>query len=155
MALLNALLPKGHLVGNGDPLASSRARERPAGDGAVRSQYSHGFTARLFCHGQKGNVNVRGAYLHMLTDMLVPFVVVIGGAVVCSTGWWRVAPAIAFSPLGVIAYGPWGLLRETLQLSLNAIPAGLDLAAVQVALLALPVTQDDLHVWSLSTPTRS
>jgi len=63
----------------------------------------NGFTAWLSRHGQKGDVNLRGAYLYMLTDALVPFGVVVGSAVVCSTGWRRVAPAIAFSPLSVIA----------------------------------------------------
>lgn len=79
----------------------------------------------------------------MLTDALVSFGVVVGGAVVYFTGWRWVDPAIAFGLLGVIAYGSWG------QLSLNAVPANVDLAA----LLALPdVTQvHDLHLWPLST----
>jgi len=110
-------------------------------------------TAWLFRRGQKGDVNVRGAYLHMLTDALVSAGVVVGGAVVYFTGWQWVDTVIAFALLGVIAYGSWGLLRETLQLSLNAVPAGIDLDAVRAFLLAQPdVTQvHDLHVWPLST----
>ena len=113
----------------------------------------NGVTAWLFRRGQKGDVNVRGAYLHMLTDALVSAGVVVGGAVVYFTGWQWVDTVIAFALLGVIAYGSWGLLRETLQLSLNAVPAGIDLDAVRAFLLAQPdVTQvHDLHVWPLST----
>jgi len=113
----------------------------------------NGFTAWLFRHGQKGDVNVRGAYLHMLTDALVSAGVVVGGAVVYFTGWQWVDTAIAFGLLGVIAYGSWGLLSETLQLSLNAVPEGIDLAAVRTFLLAQPdVTHvHDLHIWPLST----
>jgi len=113
----------------------------------------NGVTAWLFRRGQKGDVNVRGAYLHMLTDALVSAGVVVGGAVVYFTGWQWVDTVIAFALLGVIAYGSWGLLRETLQLSLNAVPAGINLDAVRAFLLAQPdVTQvHDLHVWPLST----
>lgn len=113
----------------------------------------NGVTAWLFRSGQKGDVNIRGAYLHMLTDALVSLGVVVGGAVVYFTGWHWVDTAIGFGLLGVIAYGSWGLLRETLQLSLNAVPASVDLAAVRTFLLGLPdVTQvHDLHVWPLST----
>jgi len=113
----------------------------------------NGVTAWLFRRGQKGDVNVRGAYLHMLTDALVSAGVVVGGAVVYFTGWQWVDTVIAFALLGVIAYGSWGLLRETLQLSLNAVPAGINLDEVRAFLLAQPdVTQvHDLHVWPLST----
>ncbi|MCC2546021.1 cation diffusion facilitator family transporter [Hymenobacter sp. BT175] len=113
----------------------------------------NGFTAWLFSSGQKGDVNVRGAYLHMLTDALVSAGVVVGGAVVYWTGWHWLDPAISFGILGLIAYGSWGLLRETVQLSLQAVPAGIDLEAVRTFLLARPgVTQvHDLHVWPLST----
>ena len=113
----------------------------------------NGVTAWLFRRGQKGDVNVRGAYLHMLTDALVSAGVVVGGAVVYFTGWQWVDTVIAFALLGIIAHGSWGLLRETLQLSLNAVPAGIDLDTVRAFLLAQPdVTQvHDLHVWPLST----
>ncbi len=113
----------------------------------------NGGTAWLFRHGQKGDVNVRGAYQHLLTDALVSAGVVGGGAVVWFTGWQWVDPVVAFVLVGVVAYGSWGLLRETLQLSLNAVPAAVDLAAVRTFLLGLPdVTHvHDLHVWPLST----
>ncbi|MBC6610281.1 cation transporter [Hymenobacter sp. BT507] len=113
----------------------------------------NGFTAWLFSSGQKGDVNVRGAYLHMLTDALVSVGVVVGGALVYFTGWLWLDPIISFLILGIIAYGSWGLLRETVQLSLQAVPDGIELPEVRQFLLDQPgVTQvHDLHVWPLST----
>lgn len=113
----------------------------------------NGFTAWLFRSGQKGDVNVRGAYLHMLTDMLVSVGVVVGGALVYFTGWLWLDPVVSFLILGVVGVSSWGLLRETVQLSLQAVPEGIDLAAVRAFLLARPgVTQvHDLHIWPLST----
>ncbi|PJJ48613.1 cation diffusion facilitator family transporter [Hymenobacter chitinivorans] len=113
----------------------------------------NGFTAWLFSSGQKGDVNVRGAYLHMLTDALVSVGVVIGGGLVYYTGWLWLDPAISFGILALVAYSSWGLLRETVQLSLQAVPAGIDLDQVRTFLLAQPgvVEVHDLHVWPLST----
>lgn len=113
----------------------------------------NGVTAWLFRSGQKGDVNVRGAFLHMLTDALVSAGVVVGGALVYFTGWQWVDPAIAFALLAVIAYSSWGLLRETVQLSLNAVPAGIELDAVRAFLSAQPdvVQVRHVHIWPLST----
>lgn len=113
----------------------------------------NGFTAFLFRSGQRGDVNVRGAYLHMLTDALVSLGVVVGGALVVWTGWQWLDPLISFAILGLIAYSSWGLLRETVQLAMQAVPTSIDLQEVRRVLLAQPgVTQvHDLHVWPLST----
>jgi cobalt-zinc-cadmium efflux system protein len=112
----------------------------------------NGVTAMLFRSGQK-DVNVRGAYLHMLTDMLVSVGVVVGGALVYFTGWQWLDPAISFVILGIIAVSSWGLLRETVQLSLHGVPTSIDLTAVREYLLAQPGVTDvhDLHIWPLST----
>ena len=113
----------------------------------------NGLTAYLFRAGQRADVNVRGAYLHMLTDALVSVGVVAGGAVVYLTGWQWLDPLISLALLAVIAVGSWGLLRDTLRLGLQAVPLGLDLAAVRSYLLARPGVQSvhDLHVWNLSS----
>ncbi|WP_303309420.1 cation diffusion facilitator family transporter [Hymenobacter sp. BT730] len=113
----------------------------------------NGFTAWLFSRGQHGDVNVRGAYLHMLTDALVSVGVVVGGALVYWTGWLWLDPAISFVILSVVAFGSWGLMRETLQLSLQAVPVSIDLDALQHFLLAQPGVQQvhHLHVWPIST----
>ncbi|GAB3827875.1 cation diffusion facilitator family transporter [Hymenobacter jeollabukensis] len=113
----------------------------------------NGFTAWLFSRGQQGDVNVRGAYLHMLTDALVSVGVVVGGALVYFTGWLWLDPAISFVILAIVGVSSWGLLRETVQLSLQAVPTGIDPAAVRQFLLTQPGVTGvhDLHIWPLST----
>ena len=113
----------------------------------------NGFTAWLFRHGQKGDVNVRGAYLHMLTDALVSAGVVLGGGLGLWTGWTWLDPLISLGILGLIAASSWGLLRDTLRLGLQAVPNGIDLVAVRRFLLSQPgvVGVHDLHIWSLSS----
>jgi cobalt-zinc-cadmium efflux system protein len=113
----------------------------------------NGFSAWLFRHGQKGDVNVRGAYLHLLTDALVSAGVVVGGAVVYFTGWRWIDPLLSFVILGIVGYGSWGLLRETLHLSMQGVPNSVDLAEIRAFLLAQPdvTSVHDLHVWPLGT----
>ena len=113
----------------------------------------NGITAWLFRSGRKSDVNVRGAYLHMLTDALVSVGVVIGGGLVMWTGWTWLDPLIGFGILAMIAVSSWGLLRDTVRLGLQAVPEGIDLAAVEAFLLKQPdvLSVHDLHVWSLSS----
>jgi cobalt-zinc-cadmium efflux system protein len=113
----------------------------------------NGFTAWLFSSGQKGDVNVRGAYLHMLTDALVSLGVVIGGAITYFTHWSWLDPLLSLVLLGVIAVGSWGLLRDTIRLGLQAVPDGIDLEKVRTFLLSQPQVQSvhDLHIWSMSS----
>jgi len=113
----------------------------------------NGFTAWLFRAGQKGDVNVRGAYLHMLTDALVSLGVVVGGAITYFTHWTWLDPLISLGLLAVIAVSSWGLLRDTIRLGLQAVPEGIDLEKVQAFILAQPGVQSlhDLHIWSLSS----
>lgn len=113
----------------------------------------NGFTAWLFHAGQKDDVNVRGAYLHMLTDALVSLGVVVGGAITYFTHWAWLDPIISLGLLVVIAVGSWGLLRDTIRLGLQAVPDGIDLEKVRAFLLAQPGVQSlhDLHIWSLSS----
>jgi cobalt-zinc-cadmium efflux system protein len=113
----------------------------------------NGVTALLFRSGQKSDVNVRGAYLHMLTDALVSVGVVAGGGLVLLTGWAWLDPAISFIILGIIAYSSWGLLRDSLRLGLQAVPDGIDPEAVRSYLLAQPQVESvhDLHIWSMSS----
>jgi cobalt-zinc-cadmium efflux system protein len=113
----------------------------------------NGITALLFRSGQKDDVNVRGAYLHMMTDALVSVGVVAGGGLVLLTGWTWLDPAISFIILGIIAYSSWGLLRDSLRLGLQAVPDGIDPEAVRAYLLKQPQVESvhDLHIWSLSS----
>ena len=113
----------------------------------------NGFTAWLFRAGQRGDVNVRGAYLHMLTDALVSLGVVVGGAITYFTHWAWLDPVLSLALLVVIAISSWSLLRDTLRLGLQAVPDGIDLAQVRTFLLHQPQVESlhDLHIWSLSS----
>ncbi|WP_413987751.1 cation diffusion facilitator family transporter [Labrys okinawensis] len=113
----------------------------------------NGFCAWLFASGSKGDLNVRGAFMHMASDALVSLGVVVGGLVILLTGWHWIDPAISIVVNVVIVVGTWSLLTGSLTMSLNAVPPGIDMDKVRTFLLDLPGVSDlhDLHVWSLST----
>ena len=91
----------------------------------------NGVTAWLFASGSKDDLNVRGAYLHMLADAAVSAGVVVAGLVIMGTGWTWIDPATSLVIVAVIVAGTWGLLRDSVVLSLNAVPPGIDPAAVR------------------------
>jgi cobalt-zinc-cadmium efflux system protein len=113
----------------------------------------NGVTAYLFASGRKGDLNLRGAFQHMLADALVSAGVVVAGIVILFTGWNWLDPVVSLVLAGVILYGTWGLLRESLDLALDAVPEGTDLNAVKSFLTAQAGVSGvhDLHVWGLST----
>jgi cobalt-zinc-cadmium efflux system protein len=113
----------------------------------------NGVTAYLFASGRKGDLNLRGAFQHMLADAVVSAGVVVAGIVILFTGWNWLDPVVSLVLAGVILYGTWGLLRESLDLALDAVPEGTDLNAVKSFLTAQAGVSGvhDLHVWGLST----
>lgn len=113
----------------------------------------NGFTAWLFAHGSKGDLNIRGAYLHMLTDALISAGVVVAGLAVWLTGLVAIDPIVTLVVVAIVLWGTWGLLKESAELSVAAVPPGIDPAAVRSALTALPgvAALHDLHVWAMST----
>jgi cobalt-zinc-cadmium efflux system protein len=110
-------------------------------------------TAALFARGRKGDLNIRGAFLHMAADAAVSAGVVLAGLMIGWTHWRWLDPAMSLVIVGVIAIGTWGLLRDSINLALDAVPAGIDRDAVETYLRGLPgVTEThDLHIWALST----
>ena len=110
-------------------------------------------TALLFLKGRHSDLNVRGAYLHMMADAAVSLGVVVVGAAILLTGWNWVDPLVGLGIVAIILAGTWGLLRDSFDLAMDAAPAGIDVAEVRAGLLSLPGVQDvhDLHVWALST----
>jgi cobalt-zinc-cadmium efflux system protein len=113
----------------------------------------NGLSAWLFMRGSKGDLNVRGAYLHMAADALVSMGVVIAGVTMIFTGWYWLDPMISLIIVAVIVIGTWGLLRESMQLALSAVPASIDLSAIDSFLRQCQGVTDihDLHVWGMST----
>jgi len=110
-------------------------------------------TAMLFAGGRKDDINIRGAYLHMAADAAVSAAVVIAGGLILWTGAEWIDPAISLLVVAVILWSTWGLLRESLTMALDAVPAGIDPDAVRAALVGLPgvARVHDLHIWPMST----
>jgi cobalt-zinc-cadmium efflux system protein len=113
----------------------------------------NGGSALILMAGQKHDLNIRGAFLHLVADAAVSVGVVIGGAVIVATGWNWVDPAVSLVIAVVIVWGTWGLLRESFELSMQAVPKGIVLAEVRTYLEALPgiAGVHHLHVWAMST----
>ena len=113
----------------------------------------NGITAWLFASGAKGDINIRGAFLHMAADAAVSAGVVVAGLVILYTGWTWLDPVVSLAIVAVIVWSTWGLLRDSLAMSLAAVPPGIDPAAVRAHLASLPgVTAiHDLHIWPMST----
>ena len=113
----------------------------------------NGVTAALFASGRKGDLNVRGAFLHMLSDAIVAAGVVAAGGLILLTGWSWLDPVVSLVISAVIVWGTWGLLREALDMALDAVPAGIEPQAVRSYLRSLPGVTDlhDLHIWGMST----
>ncbi|GLS45867.1 cation diffusion facilitator family transporter [Methylobacterium brachythecii] len=113
----------------------------------------NGITAWLFASGAKGDINIKGAFLHMAADAAVSAGVVIAGLVILYTGWTWLDPVVSLAIVAVIVWSTWGLLRDSLTLSLAAVPPGIDPDAVRSHLEGLPgvAALHDLHVWAMST----
>ncbi|MEB0135118.1 cation diffusion facilitator family transporter [Actimicrobium sp. CCC2.4] len=113
----------------------------------------NGLSAWLFVAGSKDDLNIRGAFLHMAADALVSLAVVVGAAIMLFTGWYLIDALLSLVIVAVILYGTWNLLREAIRLALSAVPANIDLDAVEQFLLALPGVSavQDLHIWGMST----
>jgi cobalt-zinc-cadmium efflux system protein len=113
----------------------------------------NGATALLFLRGRERDVNIRGAFLHMAADAGVSLGVVVAGVAIQLTGWSWLDPAASLLIVVVILIGTWGLLRESLDLAMDAVPRGIEPQAVEAYLARLPgvVGVHDLHIWALST----
>ena len=113
----------------------------------------NGASAWLFASGSQHDMNVRGAFLHLVADAAVSLGVVLGGLVMRETGWYLVDPLLSVVIVVVILASTWGLLRESLRLALAAVPPHVDVAAVRGYLRKLPGVSDvhDLHIWAGST----
>ncbi len=113
----------------------------------------NGITAWLFASGRKGDLNIRGAFLHMAADAAVSAGVVAAGFLVIRTGWLWLDPATSLVIVAVILVGTSGLLRSSVAMSLDRVPEGISPDEVDAALMALPGVSKvhDLHIWPMST----
>lgn len=109
-------------------------------------------TALLFFSGQQHNLNIRGAFLHMAADAMVSLGVVLSGIAILTTGWLWFDPIVSLIIVIVVVISTWQLLKESLNLALDAVPAGIEPLAIRTYLSELPgVAQiHDLHIWGMS-----
>lgn len=134
------------------------AEPAPVASGVIMAVAGIGFvinlgTALLFMKDQHKDLNVRGAYLHMMADAAVSLGVVVAGAVILLTGWAVIDALVSLGIVAVIMIGTWGLLKDSVNLALDAAPNGVEVDQVRDAFLALPGVSavHDLHIWGLST----
>jgi cobalt-zinc-cadmium efflux system protein len=113
----------------------------------------NGATALLFFGGRKTDINIRGAFLHMAGDTLVSVGVVVAGLLVLTTGTLWIDPLTSLVIVFVIAWGTWGLLKDSVKMALHAVPDGIDENSVRAFLEGLPgvAAVHDLHIWPMST----
>ncbi|EIF51684.1 cation diffusion facilitator family transporter [Sulfurovum sp. AR] len=110
-------------------------------------------TALLFVKGQKHDLNIRAAYLHMAADAAISLGVVVAGIAIMITGWLWLDPVISLFIVLFILIGTWSLLKDSIDLSIDAVPQGIDVQHIKNYLTGLKnVTEiHDLHIWALST----
>jgi cobalt-zinc-cadmium efflux system protein len=110
-------------------------------------------TALGFMAGRRHDLNIHGAFLHMMADAAASVGVVLAGLAIAVTGWFWIDPVVSLALGALITVGTWGLLRDSLNLALDAVPEGIDPEAVSAYLASLPGVAEvhDLHIWGLST----
>lgn len=113
----------------------------------------NGITAMLFFRGKDKDLNIKGAFLHMAADAAVSLGVAAGGLVIFYTGWMWIDPAVSVLILVVITIGTWGLLKDSVLLSMDAVPEQIHTEDVRKYLRNLDGVTDvhDLHIWAMST----
>ena len=158
ISLANALLL---LVAVGVIVAESvhKLREPAPIDGAVISWTAgvgiliNGLTTLLLMRGQKGDLNIRGAFLHMAADTLVSIGVVISGIIIKHTGWFIIDPIISIVIAVVILISTWDLLRDSMRLALDGVPEGIEVEEVAQMMRDTEHVTDvhHLHIWAMST----
>ncbi len=115
--------------------------------------FINGGTALLFMRGRKEDLNIKGAFMHLAYDALISFGVVVAGGVILWTGWFRLDPIVGIMIVVIILAGTWGLLRDSINLIMDAVPRQIDLSGVRSYLASIDGVIDvhDLHIWALST----
>lgn len=113
----------------------------------------NGVTAWLFMKDKEKDLNVKGAYLHMAADALVSIGVVASGLLIARTGWYIVDPIIGLIIAVIIVYSTWGLLRDSIRLSLDGVPSGTNPEEIARLIDSVSGVKNvhHLHIWAIST----
>jgi len=113
----------------------------------------NGLTALLFFRGKDNDLNLKGAFLHLMADAVVSAALVIGGIVIYYTSWYWIDPLLGIAVAIAIVYSTWKLLSDSLRLSLDGVPKGIDLRKVKADVEKIKGVRDfhHIHIWALST----
>lgn len=111
------------------------------------------FTAFLFIKGKDKDINVKGAYFHMMADALVSVGVVVSGIIIMYTNWYFIDAAIGLVIAVIITYSTWSLLQDSIRLSLDGVPTGIDISLVLDKMKQNLDIKDihHVHIWAIST----
>lgn len=158
VSILNALMLFGAVIAIGWDAIGKLTEPQPVAGSQVMIVAGIGIvintiTALLFVKGQKGDLNIRGAFLHMAADAGVSASVVVAGLLINLTGLLWIDPVMSFIIIGVILWGTWRLFTDSINLALDAVPRHIDINKVSEFLLSKEEVEDihDLHVWAIST----
>jgi cobalt-zinc-cadmium efflux system protein len=113
----------------------------------------NGVTALLFMRGRHGDLNIRGAYLHMVADAGVSFGVVVAALLILWTSWLWIDPAVSLGIAAVVLASGWQLAKDSVNLAMDGVPGGIDFAKVESYLRERDgvIEVHDLHIWAMST----
>ncbi|NOJ82021.1 cation diffusion facilitator family transporter [Myxococcus xanthus] len=157
-ALLNAFLLLVAMGGISWEAVRRMGHPAPVASGTIMAVAGAGIiintaTALLFWKGRKNDLNIRGAFLHMAADAGVSLGVVLAGALIHFTGWAWMDPIVTLAIAALIFLGTWGLLKDSVNLALQAVPKSITLPLVRERLIQAPGVSEvhDLHVWAMST----
>lgn len=158
ISLLNSVIL---LIAVGVIVAESIGRLRhpvPVEGGAIAWTAAVGvvinaFTAWLFMRDKERDLNIKGAYLHMAADALVSVGVLVSGVMISVTGWSIIDPIVGLVIAAVIVASVWSLTRDSLRLTLDGVPSGIDVEAVGVRMTTVEGVEavHHIHIWALST----
>lgn len=120
---------------------------------ALIGVFINGVSAFLFYKGQKDDINIKGAFLHLLVDALVSFGVIVSGIIISFTGWNIIDPIISFVIAFVILFSTWSLLKESVKLILDGVPQQISNENIQQILENHPniASVHHIHIWALSS----
>jgi len=110
-------------------------------------------SALLFFRDKNSDLNVKGAYLHLMVDALVSVGVVLAGFIISFTHWQWIDPLISIAIMMIVLWSTWGILKESLKLSLDAVPTDIDIEKIKLKVLENPAINDihHVHIWAMST----
>jgi cobalt-zinc-cadmium efflux system protein len=110
-------------------------------------------TAMLFFRNKESDLNVRGAFLHLMSDAIVSAGLVIGGFVIFYTHLYWIDPVLSLVVAVIILFSTWQLLRDSLRLSLDGVPAGIEIKKIKESIAGMKDVKDfhHIHIWAIST----